>query len=429
MTLLGLAPPLVKNAAHGRSLNIASISTLYPSNEQPHRGVFVERRLNGLSQIANVRVIQPVPWFPVLRPRQPRTVSNGRPSSPRVSVAREPMFYLPGIWKSLDAWWLEQAILPALLDWKHDDQVDLIDAHFGYPEGVAGVRAARRLGVPAFVTVRGNEVKYLTHPRIGPLLLDALLQCAGIITVSHSLKQALGSHGVPLERIEVIPNAVDTQTFRPGSQAEARDRLGLPPDRRYLISVGHLVYEKGHHLAIESLPVLRKREPDLELIILGGAASEAKYPQRLQALAAHLGVADAVRFVGSQHPQDVATWLQAADVFVLATYREGCCNAVLEALACGKPVVTTAAGDNEYYVAPPQHGLIVPCGNALALVLAVTAALKRTWDSQAISRSIMQLGGWDAVARSVARFFEKRLGNGPRHERVSARAAAGGADE
>jgi glycosyltransferase involved in cell wall biosynthesis len=138
-------------------------------------------------------------------------------------------------------------------------------------------------------------------------------------------------------------------------------------------------------------------------------SGESAYPPRLRKLAAQLGLTEAVRFVGSQNPTRVATWLQAADVFVLATFREGCCNAVLEALACGLPVVTTAVGDNELYVAPPQHGLIVPAGDVHALELAIDTALTRTWNSRAIAQSIAQRGGWDMVATNIAEFFEARL--------------------
>lgn len=410
MTTLDCAPLPATNAVSRRVLNVASISTLFPTDEQPHRGVFVERRLNGLSAFANVRVIQPVPWFPMLRPRAPRTATFARASSPRVSVTREPMFYLPGIWKSLDSRWLAHSILPILRRWKQDNLVDLIDAHFGYPEGVASVRAARSLDLPVFVTVRGNEVKYLARRSIGAQLLAALHRATGVITVSESLKQALAARGLPPEKIKVIPNAVDTQLFRPASQTAARSCLGLPPDRKLLISVGHLVHEKGHHLAIEALQEARRDQPDLELVVLGGAATETEYPRRLRTLAARLGLSEAVRFVGPQDPVRVVQWLQAADVFVLATYREGCCNAILEALACGLPVVTTAVGDNERYVAPPQYGLIVPPGNPQLLAQALTTALRRPWNAVAISRSITQLGGWDTVASRVAKFFETRLG-------------------
>jgi glycosyltransferase involved in cell wall biosynthesis len=403
--------------------NIASISTLYPSVERPHQGVFVERRLSSLAEIANVRVIRPVPWFPILRPlRQEKVPSDNRPAG--LTIFPKPMFYVPGVLKLLDAYWLEKSILPVLRNWQRRDGVDLVDAHFGYPEGVGGVRAAAKLGLPVFVTLRGNEIKYLKQRSIGRQLLAALEICTGIITVSHSLKQAIVSRGVLAEKIRVIPNAVDLATFRPGSRSQARALLNLPNDRRFLISVGHLVFEKGHHLAIEALRRIRQSHTNAELIIVGGASNERDYPRRIRKLVADSGLAGSVHFVGIQTPDRVATWLQAADVFVLASFREGCCNAVLEALACGLPVVTTAVGDNEHYVRTPENGFVVPAGELEPLVQAGEAALSRSWNSRNIADSIVQRGGWNRVAAEVADFFAVRIQRGESMPSAHANAAA-----
>lgn len=391
-----------------RMLNVASISTLFPSAADPHRGVFVERRLNSLAEFANVRVVQPIPWFPVLRSKR-RWGRCGAVAGHRLQLIRQPMFYIPGVLKRLDSRWLERSILPILRRWRRELSIDLIDAHFGYPEGVGSVRAASQLGLPVFLTLRGNETKYLKMPSIGAQLVSALECSTGIVAVSQSLKAEIVASGISADKIAVIPNAVDTRTFQPGSQSLARNRLGLPTGRRFLISVGHLVYEKGHHLAIVALRRLRNRYPDLDLIIVGGAADESEYPDQLRVLAAELGLADAVRFVGIKPPNEIATWLQAADAFVLATYREGCCNAVLEALACGLPVVTTSVGDNSLYVKMPQYGCIVPVGYAGPLSHAIESVLSREWNRAEIAESISRRGGWSSVASQVARFFEARL--------------------
>jgi glycosyltransferase involved in cell wall biosynthesis len=119
-----------------------------------------------------------------------------------------------------------------------------------------------------------------------------------------------------------------------------------------------------------------------------------------------------VRILGNIPPTTVATWLRAADVFALGTAREGCCNAVLEALATGLPVVTTPAGDNAWFVEEGINGHLVPVDDASAMGDRVATALERTtWDRAAISRKLMQqVGSWDRVATSVLDFFNERLG-------------------
>jgi glycosyltransferase involved in cell wall biosynthesis len=112
--------------------------------------------------------------------------------------------------------------------------------------------------------------------------------------------------------------------------------------------------------------------------------------------------------LGALPPAQVADWLRSADVFALPTSREGCCNALLEALACGLPAVTTPVGDNAVYVDPPRNGLLVPVADPAALAQAVSAALERTWDRPAIAAG-MSARGWAGVARAVLDFFAERL--------------------
>src|SRR5262249_28604673 len=160
----------------------------------PHRGLFVQRRLSALARLADVTVVQPVPWFPVLRrwPGERRPVTSD-PESPR--VLRQRMFYLPGILKGMDNHWVKTAVLATLGEIQEARSTDLIDAHFGYPEGVGCVKAALALGKPVFITMRGLERQILPHPWRGRQLLWALGRCTGIITVSESLKTLAVDHG------------------------------------------------------------------------------------------------------------------------------------------------------------------------------------------------------------------------------------------
>src|SRR5439155_2781011 len=144
----------------------------------------------------------------------------------------------------------------------------------------------------------------------------------------------------------VIPNAVDRELFRLGDRNAARAALGIAAGGRLIVCVGMLVQGKGQHLLLRALARLRLRHPDLRLALVGGPAHEPGYLRSRQKMVAELALGDAVHMTGSQSPQQVVQWLQAADLFALPTFDEGCCNAVLEAMACGLPVVTTPAGDN-----------------------------------------------------------------------------------
>ncbi|HYT90551.1 MAG TPA: glycosyltransferase [Gemmataceae bacterium] len=387
-------------------MRIISVTTEYPGPGNPRGGLFVQRRLAALSRIEDVHVIHLEPWFPLLRPRARPTTQNGYPDHP--PAVRPGMFYLPGVLKGLDSYWVKKAVVPAIRALEGEGQADLIDAHFGYPEGVGCVKAALKLRLPAFITMRGLERPVLRYRWRGSQLLWALKQCAGIICVSQSLRDLALVHGIDPEKIRVIPNAVDRELFRPGDRDAARATLGIDRGTPLIVCVGMLVHGKGQHLLLQALSRLRIWHSDLRLVLVGGPAHEPSYPESLRQMTKELGLSEAVVMTGSQSPQQVVTWLRAADLFALPTFDEGCCNAILEAMACGLPVVTTPAGDNAVLVEPPHRGLLVPINNAEALAEGIRQALARSWERDRIA----QYGAgytWDEVARQTARFFRERL--------------------
>jgi glycosyltransferase involved in cell wall biosynthesis len=395
-------------ASPARPLRIASVCRTLPTPDDPSAGVFVLNRLAAMARQADVHVVQPQPYFPVVRPL-PQWARAASRTVGELPVEMAPMFYLPGILKSLDARWLGRAIRGPLGRSHRARPFDLVDAHFGYPEGAACVTVAARLGIPAFITVRGFENEYLQMPGVKEPLERALRDADGCICVSHSLAELISRHGVPPERVRVVHNAIERDVFHPGDRAAARLRLGLPQDAPLVVSVGHLVSRKRHHVLIEAFARVRQQWPDAQLAIIGAVAFEAAYPERLRRLAADLGVAGSVCFVGNRPQAEVVEWLHAADVFALGTAREGCCNAVLEALATGLPMVTTPAGDNAYFVRDGVNGYLVPVDDAGAMAAGLSQALqRRDWDRPAISRAL-PVGTWDDVAHQVLGFFRERL--------------------
>jgi teichuronic acid biosynthesis glycosyltransferase TuaC len=388
---------------------IVSVCRSLPNPDDPSGGVFVLRRLRAMAELADVTVVQPVPYAPGLRPL-PRWATAPRQVD-GLTIVPAPMFYLPAVLKSADGMWLARAIRTTVKNIHRATPIDLIDAHFGYPEGVGCASVAKQLGVPLFVTVRGFENEYVERPLVGARMLNALRGAKGCIAVSNSLQSLLIEHGVSAQRIRVIHNAIDSQTFSCGERAAARTALGLGGDGPLVVSVGHLVSRKRHHVLIEAFAKVREHFPAASLAIIGARSFEAAYPDRLADLVRRHGLQDHVRFVGNIPPRDVAVWLQAADVFALGTAREGCCNAVLEALATGVPVVTTPAGDNEFFVQNDNNGCIVPIDDAAAFAAGIERALRRSWDRSAIGRRLFeQAGSWSGVAERVLAFMTERLG-------------------
>ncbi|HEX6996416.1 MAG TPA: glycosyltransferase [Gammaproteobacteria bacterium] len=387
---------------------IVSVCRWLPTPDDPTAGLFVQRRLEALGRLANVEVLQPIPYFPGLRniPAWARTQTR---SSGALAIHHQPMFYLPKVMKSLDGYWLYRSIRRRVGRTHAERRIDAIDAHFGYPDGVGAARAARRLGIPYFVTFRGLEADYVDDPLIAPQIRDAVTHAAGCVCVAHFLRDVALRYGAEPSRVGVIHNAVDRSLFRPGSRAEARAALSIAADCKLVVSVGHLLSVKGHRTLIAAFAAVRARLPTARLVIVGGAAHEPDHPAELAAQVRALGLGDAVTFVGKLPPREVVRWLRAADTFALASRREGCCNAVLEALAAGVPVVATAVGDNPYFVEEGANGYLVPVDHVDALAAALEAVLTRGgWDPDRISASL-RAGEWSEVARQVLDFFRERL--------------------
>jgi glycosyltransferase involved in cell wall biosynthesis len=392
-----------------RRLRIVSVCRSLPTPDDPSGGIFVHNRLAAMAAHSELRAIQPVPYFPLLRPL-PRWAAEPRRVQGALSVENAPMLYVPGVLKALDARWLARSIAPITKRLHREQPIDVLDAHFGSPDGAGCARIAERLGVPLFITVRGYEMERVHDRFVGNEMIRALRAADGCIAVSHTLAGMLERNGVEPRRIRVIHNAIDQQTFKFGDAGSARTRLGLDATRPLVVSVGHLIERKRHHVLLDAFARFRKQRPDAELAIVGGRSFEPKYPERLRSLVRELELGDSVRFVGNLRPSDVVPWLQAADLFVLLSAREGCCNAVLESLAAGAPTIVTPAGDNDRFVLPLENGDIVPLDDAAGTAAAMERAVQRRWDRPAIARRLAaQVGTWDVVARRVLDFMDERL--------------------
>jgi glycosyltransferase involved in cell wall biosynthesis len=368
---------------------VVVFSTLFPNPAQPQAGVFIRERMFRVGRHLPLTVVAPVPWFPfqgVVRRWRP----HFRPEVPRcetqddVVVLHPRFFSVPALFKHFDGIFLALGCLPTLWRLRRQQRLDVLDAHFGYPDGYAATRLGRWLGVPVTITLRGTEVRHGATPGLRARLCSALRDARRIFAVSGSLKVVAEGLGIPSDKILVVGNGVDATKFHPVPRNEARARLGLPQGVPVLVTVGGLTERKGFHRVIELLPGLERDFPGLHYLVVGGACPEGNWGPRLQAQVQALGLEDRVRFLGPVDPADLKWALGAANVFVLATRNEGWANVLLEAMACGLPVVTTDVGGNREVVCRPDLGLIVPFGDREALRAALARALAMEWRQAAL---------------------------------------------
>nr|WP_240915019.1 glycosyltransferase [Rubrivivax benzoatilyticus] len=392
---------------------------MFPSAVQPGAGLFVRERMFRVGRELPLAVVAPTPWFP-LQSLLRRFKPGFRPGAPRHETQQGhevwfPRFVsVPGALKGWDGLAMALAAWPRLARLKRAGRLDLIDAHFAYPDGYAATLLGRWLGVPVTITLRGTEQRQARDPALAPKLRAALQRATQVFAVSESLRQVALGLGIAADKVRVVGNGVDLARFNPLPRAEARAALGLAADAPVLVSVGGLCERKGFHRVIERLPALRERFPGLVYLVVGGPSPEGDLGPQLRAQVAAAGLGDAVRFLGPLPPDALRGPLSAADVFVLATRNEGWANVFLEAMACGLPVVTTAVGGNAEVVCRAELGRVVPFGDGQALESAIADALARDWDADTIRR-YAAANTWDRrVAELVAVFRTLHRGTGER---------------
>jgi teichuronic acid biosynthesis glycosyltransferase TuaC len=380
-------------------------STLYPSVARPTHGIFVETRLRHLLQSGQVQtqVVAPVPWFPSSDQRfgewakmaaTPRHefCNNIEVWHPRYLLPPKVGMHVAPLMLALGA----RATVARLI--REGFDFDLIDAHYYYPDGVAAALLAKWFHKPVVITARGTDLNLMpSYPLPRRMMLWAAQRAAASVGVCAALMEVLRHLGAEPSKLHVLRNGVDLERFHPLPPAEARVALGLPPGI-LLLSVGHLVERKGHHIAVEILTQL----PQAHLVIIG----EGEERDRIREHARALGVMDRVMLAGSIPNAELARWYSAADILILASSREGWANVLLESMACGTPVVATHIWGTPEVVCNPVVGQLVEAREGKAFAQAVRALLDNYSDRAAVRRYAEGFS-WEATTKGQIELFRR----------------------
>jgi teichuronic acid biosynthesis glycosyltransferase TuaC len=402
-----LIPDIARAIAPVHPIRIVTFTTLYPNAAQPAHGIFVENRLRHLVASGRVtsRVVAPVPWFPKALTRLSRAYA-GYADVPLIeqrhdlkiihprfpTVPKFGMTVAPALLFARSLWTLRRLRVES-------GDFDLIDAHYFYPDGVAALMLGKALGKPVVITARGTDINLIPRYRLPRAMIRyAAREAAGIIAVSQALKDGLVALGIPMSNVRVLRNGVDLDIFRPMCRSDARTRLGLR--ERTLLSVGHLIERKGHDLVISALPALPKHF----LLVVG----EGPERPALERLATKLGVADRVRFLGQIAYEALPEVYSAADALVLGSSREGWPNVLLEAMACGTPVVASNIWGNPEVVAQPEAGELMSQRTTSGVVAAVEKLFQSPRD-RAATRRYAEGFSWDETTEGQIQLFSEIL--------------------
>lgn len=356
-------------------LKVLVLTNLYPTPWDPMRGAFNRQQFERLAQRHDVEVIAAVDF----RQRLHGTQGGACPGTLRAQHFT--FVYPPRIGRVLHGvCWFVSLLLQRGSQLRKGGY-DCILVSWAYPDAVGAGWIARWLGIPYVVKVHGSDLNVqATHPSRRVQIRSALRHAGAVVAVSRALAEKAVAIGANAERVHVIYNGVDSALFAPGARDEARTRLQLPPAQPLLLFVGNLKVAKGCLDLLEAFPAVAEACPQARLVYVGDGPCRARIGER----SAQLGVAERVQCVGAIEHASLGDWFRAADLLCLPSHNEGVPNVVLEAMACGTPVVATRIGGIPEVV-PDYAGTLVPVQNPSALSSALIKAGARTWDNQRIA--------------------------------------------
>jgi glycosyltransferase involved in cell wall biosynthesis len=378
-------------------LRIAVVTRYFPSSAEPSQGRSAYQTLRVLAREADVQVFYPNARYPSwLKPRSriyDKLDASFCPPDVKVSYYDFPA--LPLVSRPLNGWMAARVLLPHVRDFAPD----IIFSFFLYPESYAALKIGKVLAVPVVARSMGSDINRIGDPISALHTRTVLREADFLITVSNDLRSKAMAMGASPERTRTIVNGCDPPVFHVMDRLVARQKLRIDPGIEAVVYIGRMDVKKGLRELVDAAAALHLERPNLRVYMVGEGPDKTLIQSAIDANNA----AGFVHALPGCSFDDVAVWMAAANLVTLPSYMEGCPNVILEALACGRPVVATNVGGIPEIMSG-ECGQLVPPRDFMALAQGLASVLDRTWDSAAISA---QWGrSWEAVEKELLSIFE-----------------------
>jgi glycosyltransferase involved in cell wall biosynthesis len=383
-------------------MRVLAITQIFPNSQIPAHAPYNRLQFGALKRLGcEVEVLATIPWFPVVdrvRGFSPHGENTARVPRSEVidgmAVRHPRTLYLPKIGLPVAGPLYAASLLPQVA--RYRGRIDIVLSAYAYPDGWAGVALAGLLGVPAVVKLHGSDINFVAERASARRLLRwALPRAARVVSVNRQLADKAAALGVARERIDVVYNGVDSEIFHVRDRAQAREALGRSTDERIIVFAGNLKRAKGVLDLLEAFVRVAESDPRARCVLIGRGSDEAACRE----LAARAG-SDRVTFAGMVPHAELARWICASDVVSLPSWNEGTPNVVLEALACGRPVVASAVGGIPDLITSPALGELVEARDIDALVAALARALDGDYEPELIAGEGGR-GSWQASGQAL----------------------------
>lgn len=378
-------------------LKIAVISRYFPSSAEPWQGRSAYQTIRALESYANVHVFYPELGYPsFLRPRSRIYKAIDPNYSPAgVSVSYHEYLAIPLLSRPFNGPMAGRALLPHVRAF----QPDLIFGIFLYPDSYAGLQIAKKLHLPLVAMGIGSDIHSIGDFHSALHTRTVLKHADYLVTVSDDLRQKALAMGAKPNNSRAVINGCDLSIFHVRDRVEARRRLDLNPESEIALYIGRMDLRKGLRELVQAAAKLHAMRPGLQIYMVGEGPDRPQVEQAIESA----GAKDYIHTLPPCSPDDVAVWMAAADLVTLPSYMEGCPNVVLEALACGRPVVATRVGGIPEIMSD-ACGRLIPPTDADALAQALGEVLSAEWDASYISGHWSR--SWNTVAQELMDVFQ-----------------------
>jgi len=309
-------------------------------------------------------------------------------------------------------------------------QYDLYHGHY-VDAGIVALDAARAFDKPAFFTTHSlgawkreqmggepeeMERKYRFSHRIAEELRIFKSVMAQTVTTAVQKEKLEQLYDYKADNVVVISPGVDVHTFRPLERGEEKKKTGLPD--RYVFCLSRIDANKGHDLLLSAFDLVRREVPDVHLVIGGGSPqpkdTELEVMTRIKAIIEEKGLHDRTHVIGYVPDELMVPSYQQAELFVLPSIFEPFGMTVLEAMACGTPVVASRFGGIREVISSGENGLLVDPSNATEFAEAIIQLLKDHKLAESMGQkgrhTIQKQFSWEAIADKHIEFYEGFMG-------------------
>lgn len=382
-------------------MKILLFSFLYPNELEPSKGIFVAERVQFLKKFCDIKVVAPVPFFPNIsffkrwnkyaNILKFEIIDDIEVYHPRFLLF--PKNILRNYIGKLLFFFIQRSIQNLHRRWG----IDVIHAHFINPSGIAATKIGNKLNIPVIITEHfGKLNEDLLNRGMKRNIREVYNNISQLIVVSERLKNDLTEAGFTGEKISVIPNGINTKKFSQVSSKQITNQVKI-------ISIGHLIKNKGYQFLIHAIYILKRSDININLTIIG----EGDYRTTLEKMIVGLKISGSITLLGYIPHSKINNLLTNSHFYIHPSLSESFSIAVIEAMACGLPVIVTKCGGPEYFV-NDKVGLVIEKESSEQIAQAIERMINNysKYDPNSIQKYCIKNFDYNKITKQIFQVYQ-----------------------